>query len=97
MSEKNIEMKLVEGVKKIKGSIYKFNSQANNGVPDRICVLPTGIVVFIELKKPGGKLSEIQKYQIERLQKLRQKVIVISSLDDVDRFLKLYDYVRDYV
>lgn len=59
----------------------------NAGVPDRIIVLPGNKVEFVELKKPGEKPSELQKAQIRILQKLGCKVIVIDSIEQIDKFL----------
>lgn len=88
MLEKNLEKKLFEKIKNLKGLIYKFNSQSNNGVPDRLIILPNGKVYFVELKRPSGILSELQKYQIKRLKSMKQNVCVISSIEDLNNFLR---------
>lgn len=88
MREKDIERKLVEGVKRLGGRAYKWVSPGNNGVPDRIVVLPYGDVRFVELKTKTGRLSEIQKRQIERLEDCGCKVHVLYGEDDVKDFLE---------
>ena len=40
MREKEIEKILVTGVKKLGGRAYKCASPGNDGVPDRIVILP---------------------------------------------------------
>ena len=57
MRESDIERRLVQGVKKLGGRAYKFVSPGNVGVPDRLVVLPGGIVLFVEVKAPDGRLS----------------------------------------
>ena len=37
-----------------------------NGIPDLMC-LKDGKTMFIEVKQPNGKLSEIQKFRIDEL------------------------------
>ena len=37
-----------------------------NGIPDLLC-LKNGETMFIEVKQPDGKLSELQKIRIEQL------------------------------
>ena len=59
---------------------YKFVSPNVRGVPDRI-FLREGKTVFVEFKKPTGKLSTPQKRQIETLKAYDFKVFVISSLE----------------
>lgn len=88
MTEKNVERKLVEGVKKLGGVAYKWVSPGNDGVPDRIVVLPNGHVVFVELKTDKGRLSAVQKHQIERLEDCGCRVHVLYGEDDVKDFLE---------
>lgn len=57
MRESDIERRLVQGVKKLGGRAYKFVSPGNVGVPDRLVVLPGGVVLFVEVKAPDGRLS----------------------------------------
>lgn len=88
MTEKQIERKLVEGVKRIGGIAYKFVSPGNAGVPDRIVVLPGGKVIFVELKTETGRLSEIQKRQIARLKERGCDVIELHGIKDTEEFLE---------
>lgn len=93
MSEKMIEKRLVDEVKKLDGLIYKFNSQANNGVPDRLIVFPNNLIFFVELKKPnGGITSKVQKYQLEKLREKGCNTFLISNITEVLDFKK---YVED--
>lgn len=88
MLEREIEKKLVDGVRKQGGRAYKFVSPGNDGVPDRIVVLPQRVPKFIELKTEYGRLSNLQKVQIKRLRNLGQDVRVLYGLRDVERFLE---------
>lgn len=88
MLEREIEKKLVNGVRKLGGRAYKFVSPGNDGVPDRIIVFRDMAPVFVELKTETGKLSKLQKIQIKRLRELRQDVRVLYGLKDVNEFLE---------
>ena len=77
MLEKDIEKILVNEVKKLGGRAYKWVSPGNDGVPDRIVILPGLRPVFVELKTEKGRLSAIQRVQIERLKKMKQDVSVL--------------------
>lgn len=93
MSEKMIEKRLVEEVKRLDGLIYKFNSQANNGVPDRLIVFPNNLIFFVELKKPkGGITSKVQEYQLEKLKEKGCITFIISNITEV---LNFKEYVED--
>lgn len=93
MLEKQVENKLKREVEKIGGLYFKFISSGNNGVPDRICIFPSGRLIFVELKKPkGGVVSALQEYQSNRLTKYKQEVIRIYNYDDINRFLESVKY-----
>lgn len=87
MLEKDIEARLVRGVKKLGGRAYKFVSPGNVGVPDRIVVLPGGRVIFVELKTEKGVVSAAQRQQIRVLRDLGADVRVLQGVAAVDRFL----------
>lgn len=88
MLEREIEKKLVDGVRKLGGRAYKFVSPGNDGVPDRIVVLPGRAPKFIELKIETGRLSSLQNVQIKRLKDLGQDARVLYGLEEVKRFLE---------
>lgn len=93
MSEKVIEKRLVDEVKKLNGLVYKFNSQANNGVPDRLIVFPNNLIFFVELKKPKrGIISKVQEYQLEKLKEKGCNTFLISTIAEV---LDFKNYVED--
>lgn len=88
MLEKDIEKVLVAGVRKLGGRAYKWVSPGNDGVPDRIVVLPGMRPVFVELKTESGKLSVLQKVQIKRLKDMGQDVRVLKGNREVEQFLE---------
>lgn len=88
MLEKDIEKILVNEVKKLGGRAYKWVSPGNDGVPDRIAILPGLRPVFVELKTEKGRLSAIQRVQIERLKKMKQDVSVLYGEPQVRDFLE---------
>lgn len=87
MRERDIEQRLVREVRKMGGEAFKWVSPGNDGVPDRIVMLP-GLIIFVELKADRGRLSSVQKVQIRRIQKLGQDVEVVQGMDDLDQFLE---------
>ncbi len=87
MREKDIEKILVQGVRALGGRAYKWTSPGNDGVPDRIVILPGRPPVFVELKTESGRLSALQKVQIGRLKDLGQDVRVLYGAEEVKAFL----------
>ena len=88
MTEKDIEQYLRDKVKAVGGIAYKFVSLGNRGVPDRLVLLPTGKIAFVELKAPGKKSTALQELQQKRISNLGFKVLVIDSKTKVDEFIK---------
>ena len=88
MRESTIEKHLVTKVKAMGGMAYKFTSPAHRGVADRVVVLPGGVVWFVELKAPGGRLSELQKIFQSDMARMNQKYACLWSKEHVDEWLK---------
>ena len=91
MSEKRLEQLLHREVLKRGGRTYKFVSPGNTGVPDRVVLLPGHPPYFVELKTDTGRLSQVQKVQIERFKKAGQKVYVTYGLEGIEKFLEKVD------
>ena len=85
--ERDIERYLVKRVKDLGGVAYKFTSPSRRGVPDRLCVFPDGISVFIECKAPKKNPTVLQAHEIERLRNLGQQVFVVDSKELIDEIL----------
>ena len=59
--EKDIEKKLVALVKKLGGRCEKLVNIGCKGFPDRTVLLPDGLIIFVETKRPrGGRYSAMQ-------------------------------------
>ena len=52
--------------------------------------MPGNRIYFAELKRPGGKTSQLQNRQIGRLKDLGCNVSVIDSKEGVDKFLMIF-------
>lgn len=86
MLEKDIEKLFRDEIKKAGGKAYKFTSPGNDGVPDRIVMLPDGRIVFVELKTDTGKLSRLQELQCKKIAELGQTVRVLHGLSEIRDF-----------
>ena len=84
MTEKEIEAYFVKRVKALGGYSYKFRSVTQRGVADRIACLPNGQTWFVEMKKPGGRLSPLQEVFAEQIAIARPHYAVLWSKEGVD-------------
>ena len=91
MLEKEIEKYLVKRMKEIGGECYKWSSPGNRGVPDRICIFPSGKVVFVELKAPGKKPTKLQSLVGSRLAELWQHWAWVNSKEGVDALIEVHN------
>jgi len=88
MRERSIEIYLRDRVREVGGWAPKWTSPGNSGVPDRIVIAPGGRVVFVELKAPGRKPTQLQLVQQGRLRALGCDVRVIDSREGVDELIR---------
>lgn len=94
VKESEIEKILVSEVKKLGGRAYKFVSPGNDGVPDRIVIFPDQRPIFVELKTETGRLTSLQKIQIDRLKILGQRVTVIKGINGLSQFFQDNGYTE---
>jgi hypothetical protein len=87
MLEKDIEKYFMRRVAQIGGRAYKFVSPSNRGVSDRVVCLPDGTTHFIELKRPGGKLSPLQRQFAAEMAALNQNYDCLWSKEEVDKWI----------
>lgn len=90
-SEKQIEQSLVKAVKNMGGYALKFVSPGFDGMPDRIVLLPHGVMAFVEVKALGKKPRPLQVSRHGLLQRLGFKVYV---LDDMNQIGGILDDIR---
>jgi hypothetical protein len=98
--ERDIEAYLRDETKKltvngVSAKAYKFVSPGNDGVPDRLLALPTGQAVFVELKAPGKKSTELQRKKQQELADLG--FVVFSDIDTKERVDGVIRYCKGLV
>lgn len=94
MLEKVIEKKVCDFGKTIGYSNYKFTSPNRASVPDRIFINKNGLVIFVEFKREGGRLTEGQVREIERLKSRNAYVFVVYNVEEGKTLLEFYKDVR---
>lgn len=82
MSEKQIERALIKAVKDAGGLCLKWVSPGWDGAPDRIVLFEDngiGLISFVEVKAPGGKVRKIQQVRHRQLRSMGFKVFVLDD------------------
>jgi len=85
--EAKVEAYLIKKIKELGGDCYKIVSPGRNGMPDRICCLPKGVTIWVEVKTEIGVVSKIQVACINRLRELGHRVMILFGKTDVDAFI----------
>jgi Holliday junction resolvase len=67
MLESKIQTKIKKKLEAEGWLVIKLIRTSVNGIPD-ILALKNGKAIFIEVKQPTGKISEVQKLRIKQLQ-----------------------------
>ena len=89
MLERDIEKKLKAEIEAMGGRCWKLVCPGYTGVPDRLVLMPGGLIAFVELKAPRKRERPRQLYVQDQIRKLGFKVF--SSVDSESR---IEDVVR---
>lgn len=79
-SEKYLERKLVERIKAAGGLCLKFASVTEAGYPDRLCLMPHGRPLWVELKTTGRKPTKLQETRHGELRERGFAVYVVDNM-----------------
>jgi len=82
MTESQIQKKIIDNFTDRGFLVVKLMKTNTNGIPD-LMVLKDGVCKFIEVKKPNGKISELQKYRIKQLRKQKFEAVVMDGIDSI--------------
>lgn len=86
MLERDVEAYFRKAVEARGGVAFKFVSPSHRGVSDRIVCLH-GQTWFVELKRPGGRLSPLQRVFAAEMERLGQRYACLSSREEIDQWL----------
>jgi hypothetical protein len=95
LSEAKLEEKFRERVESAGGLCFKLSPLINNGIPDRLVILPGGVKEFVEMKRVDSRgvptdLSPVQKSMRKKLEARGSKVWKVYDFETMDQF---FDYV----
>lgn len=88
MLEAKIEDDVVRWAKKSGWIILKLNNPWSKGWPDRLFISPEGDHVYIEFKKPGGRVRKLQKVRAAHLIRNGCQVYLCDNVDSAIQVLR---------
>lgn len=90
MLEKDIEQKMKSFVEQQGGQLLKLYVPGENGIPDRLMLMPGGRAAFIELKAPGEKPRKLQEYYHRQLRRDGFDVHVVDDIYQAEKVVQYY-------
>ena len=87
MRERDMEAYLVKRVNALGGEVRKLKWIGRRGAPDRVVMLPEGLLYWVELKALGQRAAAHQAREHVRMLKMGQRVLVLDTLEKIDRVL----------
>ena len=94
IDERDIEGRLVRETQERGGLCLKLDSSGKKGIQDRLVLLPGARIFFVELKKPDGRISVLQKVRRTQVMRMGFPARVIRSPDELDKFIGEMDNVE---
>lgn len=82
MRESEIQSKIIKYLESVGWLVVKIIQTNKNGWPD-LQAHKNGTTIFIEVKSETGKVSELQKYRMKKLQEQGFKTIIATSIKDI--------------
>ena len=82
MTESKIQKQIIDNFTNRGFMVVKLMKTNTNGIPD-LLILKNGIAKFVEVKKPGGKISQLQKYRIKKLREQGFDAVVMDGIDSI--------------
>ena len=86
MTEAQIQNKIIKYLDSEGWLTNKLMTMSKNGWPDLIAH-KDGKTIYIEVKRPNGRLSKIQEYSISNLYKAGIDVLITNNLEEVKEWI----------
>lgn len=87
MLEKTLQQKILNFCKQNAIIAVKTDSTSTRGWPDLTIVLPSGNVIFVELKTETGRLSKLQQHVHEKLRGNNANIYTIRDFETFKRII----------
>lgn len=87
--EKDIERYVRKEIEKMDGRVMKWVCPGNDGVPDRIVLMPGGRVWFVEFKTERGETSPLQVWWNNELKNLGFRAYILRGRGAAEAFVEM--------
>lgn len=84
LRESYVEKELRKYVVSLGGKFIKIRG---GGLPDRLIVLPKGVIGFLEIKRPNERPRKLQVQELKELRDLHQQAGWCDSIESGKQFI----------
>ena len=81
--ERTVQRKIIKWLEDQGHYVVKTINSNKKGVPDLLVCLDGGRFCAIEVKRPGGKATQLQLYNLKQIKDLGGIAMVAESVDEV--------------
>ena len=80
MKEQQIQSKKIKELEAQGYYVIKLTVTNKPGIPDIIAIPPNSDVIFVEVKRPDGKVTKLQEYRHKELEEKGIKVEIFRGI-----------------
>lgn len=84
MTEQQIQARKIKELEAQGYYVIKLMRTNKNGIPDLIAIPPNSDVLFVEVKRPDGRLSKLQEHRIKELNLIGIKTQIYYGTKEQD-------------
>ena len=88
-SERDIEAWLRKQIEAQGCLFLKWVSPGNDGVPDRILIMPGGRICFVEVKTQTGHMTGLQCFWQKKLRSIGCGAVTVYGMDGAKEFIEV--------
>lgn len=94
--ENSIQSRLIHELT-LKGCyVQKTVGQTRNGYPDLTCVMPNGCVWFIELKTQKGRLTTVERHELQLIHQAKGNIMIIKGERGMITLLEQFPHLASH-
>lgn len=79
MTEQQIQTKKIKDLEAKGYYVIKLINTNKNGIPDLLAIPPNSDVLFVEVKRPDGKVTKLQEFRHKELEQKGIKVEIFRG------------------
>ena len=84
--ESDIQRQIAQAMTKSGWLVVKLIQTNWNGIPDLMCIRK-GVIIFLEVKRPGKELEPLQEHRIKTLNAIGVHARRVDSIEDISIYL----------